>query len=190
MVERADLVEAFAAARQVVEEAGLEPNSRLGEIAFDRAVTLLLDEPSPPPHAAEATPVPAAVSDGPVAVVAGWLERPPEKLLDICEFSSDGVEIQLWHAQLPERKADCQRLLAMVKLGLERVGFEHELVSARDLNALCTKYGCLDQNMPQNLQKYQNHIVRRGQRGAYNYRLTHAGLQAARETIRGLIDGR
>lgn len=181
-----EIIEAIRRAERIVGESGLDLETPRGTAAFDVVLRKVLQRDRP--HQADGPEENESPGDdaSPLAYVARWAGVDPEVLSDAFEFGPEEVELNLWHGRLPNGKAERQRVLALAKLGVERIGYGREEVTSRELNSLCEKYECLDQNIPGNIQQ-RNLVQRRGRRGSYNYRLTLAGVDSSRDVIRGLV---
>ena len=185
---REHLSDALQSARDIVESAGLDVETRAGAAAFERVLDRILGESSSGSDGPPSLASPAVTGETSAASrIATWIGVSADKLEDLFEFGPDAANVTLWHAQLPPSKADSQRLLSLLKLAVDRVGYERDETPAREINALCEHYGCLDQNLPAHLQNYRNFVSRRGRRGSFTYRITHPGLTEARETIRRFL---
>lgn len=194
----ADVVASIRAAVATVREAGLDPNEPAGVVALSFA--LRTSTRSNNPNVVEsgtiepAVPVPSeqllgdAKDPSPPMRLARWLVVSAEDIEDAFEFGADGVDIALHPRRLPTKKADRQRFLAHVKLAVDRVAYGHDQIPASVLNALCERFDCLDQNLPRVLLDHENYFARRGKRGAYFYRITAPGLEAAKPILLGLVD--
>lgn len=181
--------DAIREAKRAVEETGIDPDTPVGTAAFTELLrTILAGTPhEPAPRTKDPQRSSNEQVEDPFARVAKWAEVPLEGVQDIAFFGPDHADIQLHVQLLPASKAGRQRLLTILKLGIERIGYDHMEISARDVNALCTEYDCMDQNLPANLAGWENFIMRRGSRGSAVYRLTQFGVEEAREQLRTLI---
>jgi hypothetical protein len=124
----------------------------------------------------------------PDAAVAKWANLDVEAVRDRVEFGDDAL-VRLPVDRLPRAKADRQRVIALMKLAIDRVGYGLDDVSAQRVNAACSEYACVDQNISHNIAARGDLITRRGKRGAYLYRITQPGLQRARELMIELFEG-
>jgi hypothetical protein len=176
---------------EAVRETGLNPDSPGGAIALEhllgtaRAVAPASDDDigSPPPAAID-----DAAAESPPQRMATWAKTTPERLQDLVEFERDSGRITVSTARLPRAKADRQRVLSMLKLSLDRIGFERDATGARSVNALCDEFACADQNLPHNVTSWGDYISRRGSRGSYTYRLSQPGMERAQALWHGLAE--
>lgn len=192
-MDETDLINALKKARKLIEDAGFDPDSPSGVAALQE----MLNRLAPPvPSEPQQTAVPreeesstGTLSDSPAARVATWLGVDIIPVQDIIEFDSEGSELQLPMRTLPSGKLARQRVLGLIKLATDRVGYGKQEVSFREVNTLCDRYACLDQNLPSNLRNFENYVSMRGQRGSHTYRITQPGLEAAREQLLRIIGG-
>jgi len=182
-----DYSDAAREATRLVRDAGLDPDAPVGVAAFNEIFRRLLDGQDQPTSSPAVTAAPGPVGD-PMHRLAEWLDLSPAAIEDIAAISETGADLHLHTRFLAPSKAARQRQLALIKLALDRVGFDRDAVPAREINELCARYGCLDQNLPTNLEKFENFVTRRGKRGAYSYRLTQYGIDNARDIIRSLVE--
>lgn len=149
---------------------------------------LLRETRSSPPEedARPRTEDSARGADSAVRRAADWAGVQEQALLDLVDFADDGVVPTIYHGRLPKGKSERQRVLALVKLGLDKVAYGRDELSARFVNEICDRYECLDQNLPTNLQR-SDVAKRSGSRGSYTYRLTLTGTDRARAVIRELL---
>lgn len=123
----------------------------------------------------------------PLTRAVEWTGAKAEALLDLVQFGDNGVAPVIYHGRLPKGKAERQRILAALKLGLDKVAYGIDQLNARVLNEICARYECVDQNLPTNLQK-SGIANRTGARGSYVYKLTLKGQDLAREAILTLVE--
>jgi hypothetical protein len=121
--------------------------------------------------------------------LARWLDVDPDRILDVIEPGDGEAAVRPPAARLPSTKADRQRVLTLLKLATDRVGYDTPEVRAQAVNALCTEYACADQNLPNNVAARGDLVTRRGRRGAHVYRATQPGLERARELFVELFAG-
>lgn len=177
-------------ALQIVSDAGLDPNSATGGVALDHVLRMLAGRAHPPQAVQEESALPKSTqSSEPVNLIASWLDLPTETVVDFVEFGAEGVVLQIPPRNLDSRKLGRQRQLVLAKLGLDRIGYDRLDVPGSEINTLCEGYDCLDQNLPRNLEGFENYISRRGRPRAYTYRLTQFGLEAAGDAARRLLVG-
>jgi hypothetical protein len=187
-------VAAITTATEAVRSAGLSSQEEPGLSAFRVVLQEILRLDHIPDRLGQPVPVtaPQTATESndatPSTLVASWLGSEEEAVQDYFHFGDQSVELQIPSSQLPARKADRQRRLALLKLALERKGYEKSDVPGREINELCERYACLDQNLPKHLQDFENYISRRGKRGSYFYRLTQPGLEAARTELTNLLN--
>ncbi|MDQ3916314.1 MAG: hypothetical protein M3323_13470 [Actinomycetota bacterium] len=124
-------------------------------------------------------------SSSPLERAVTWTGVSPEALLDVVDFGTEGVIPTVYHGRLPKGKLERQRVVAVMKLSLDKVAYGASELSARQVNEVCDRYECLDQNLPGNLQK-SGLATRLGDRGSYVYRVTLAGEDRARQVLRSL----
>lgn len=169
--------------REAVTEAGFDLDSAAGAAA----ISSLIQARVAGSHTVSSPAAEASIdTTSPASRVAKWLSVDPELLYDVIDFGEDRPELVLWERKLPKGKADRQRVLAAIRLAVDRVGYRREETDARAINALCERYDCLDQNLPKNLRA-RDLVTRKGQRGAYVYRLTHAGLPQAKAILEEVL---
>lgn len=180
--------------KKVVEDlkdAGIDPDSAAGGVALGYLLgTSTPASPTPPPagetpEGVHATPT----GETPDENIASRVGVSAPALRDRVEFAEDGARPKVRAAQLPQGTAERQRVLALLKLTLDRLGFEVEEVPVSQLSALCDEYSALDQNFSTNLAKRDDLISRRGKRGAFRYRVTTPGLERGEELVRALVEG-
>jgi hypothetical protein len=132
-------------------------------------------------------PRPGAKGDTPAAKVATWVGIEEDALSEIFEFSDNGVAIHLPHTILPTKAADAQRLLAHMKLSVDRIGYDADEVSSKDLITIFDDHGCKDANLAKNL-KASEYIISKGGKGAMkSYKLRYTGMSAALTEIQNVL---
>jgi hypothetical protein len=185
-----EMAEMLRSAVQAVREVGLDPDSPAGVAAIQEFLRsgLNVSAPSAAGHTPATTGPPDQDSSAARRAAEG-VSVGEDRVQDIVDFGVDGVALSIHGRSLPSMKAGRQRMLALLKLALDRVAYDRDQVQARELSAILDQYDCLDQNVPKNLETYENYITRRGQRrGGYSYRITQYGLDRAREELRSLLD--
>jgi hypothetical protein len=118
--------------------------------------------------------------DTPRGRVASWAGLDPDQLDDLIEFDGADARLAVAPSRLPSVKSDKQRVLGLMTIALHRVGFDLDVVPARHVNTVCTEYDCMDQNLPNRLTSTGT-VTRRGKRGAFAYRISRPGLDAAKQ---------
>jgi hypothetical protein len=188
-----ELEAALSRALAIVRGADLDPDKPAGTAAL----TILLErelaglDHGPREHGSAGAPTRDESPDAgsPVVKIAAWARLDQMQVADLVEFCDDEARPIISAARLPTSKARQQRVLGLLKLALDRVGYGHEEVETRRIYRLCEAYGIADQNIPHNLVSRNNLINRRGQRGAQTYRITIQGLDVARTTLLELVNG-
>jgi hypothetical protein len=180
----------FHEAVAAVRELQVDPDSAGGAVLL----TLLLKETgAAPSRQVEESSVSASTDSvdpaGHSARVADWSGIDLDRVDDILEFGDEQSLLRLPARRLPRSKADRQRVLVLLKLSVDRVAYDRADVPAKDVNAICLEYACLDQNLPNNVASRGDLATRRGSRGAYTYRATQPGLQRARELLQEVVNG-
>lgn len=187
----ADPREAVDAALAIVREAELDADSPSGVAVLSALLNHLLAAPAttaPPPG--DPADVSAARGDSPVAKVAAWARVDIDQILDFVHFAEEGdARPTIPAARLPSTKAKQQRVLAVLKLALDRVAYGQEDASTRTIYRFLDDYGIADQNVVQNLIGRGNLVTRRGQRASASYRLTVQGVETAKAVLVELVRG-
>jgi hypothetical protein len=171
-------------AAAIVQDAGISTESYAGGVALDY---VLKAQFSATPR--ETTPQPSLVEpgvDNRLNRLAEWSELDAEQLRDAFDVGVDEIAVVVSHRHLAIRKSERQRQLVLLKLAAERIANDRQTVPAREVNALCEEYDCMDQNLPRNVQE-GGMIIRRGSRGAYDYRVTREGIDAASELLKRFL---
>jgi hypothetical protein len=176
-----------------LKEAGVDPDSASGAVALSYLLgTSSPATTTPGPQLSTQTaeePEGSTAADDPAERVARRVEVDAAALRDRVEFDEDGARPQVRAAQLPQGRAERQRVLALLKLTLDRLGFGIEEVPVQKLSAICQDYSAYDHNFPTNLAKRDDLISRRGSRGGFRYRITTPGLERGQELLRALVEG-
>jgi hypothetical protein len=181
------LVEALETVRSV----GLDPDSAGGSTALG---FLLADQQASGAAEASQAPTPRTnapdlvAEDEPAVRLSSWAGVNVQRIEDVIEFGEQEAFLRVPSARLPRSKADRQRVLALLKLAVDRVGYRREEVAAAQINAACAEYSAMDQNLPHNLMARAGLITRRGKRGAYVYRATQPGMERAKHLMVELFD--
>lgn len=188
----ADRVSKLEEAIQAVRDAGLDPDGPGGAAAL----AFLLESggrasghPGAPVAGEKGSAVATTTSGEPAERLSRWLGSDADRIQDVIELGDDGSVLRIPAAQLPRSRADRQRILALLKLSVDRIAYEIESVSAAEIGAVCDDYGSVDQNLAQNLAARGDLITRRGKRGGYVYRATQPGLERARQLLGAVLDG-
>ena len=168
-----------------VTELGVDPDSPGGAVAL----RFLLDSEGAATTGVSGTAHASPGDSHPVERIARWVGTDVERILDVVEAGDGGATIRPPAARLPRSKADRQRVLTLLKLAVDRVGYDVPEVRAQTVNALCSEYACADQNLPNNVAARGDLVARRGKRGAYVYRATQPGLERAHELFVELFSG-
>lgn len=178
-------------AAKAVETAGID----LGSPAAATALEFVLSSaPGRPPAAqgSKTATTPASPDGGlegaPADRVAASVGVDATALLDHFEFGEDHALVKVASARLPRSKAKQQRAIGFLKLAVDRFGYSRDEVPAADVNVACQDYNLVDQNLPSNLVGNGQLVSRRGQRGAFKYRLSRQGLDRSAEAIRHLVE--
>jgi hypothetical protein len=124
----------------------------------------------------------------PAKRLADWLGIDVERVEDVIEFTAEEAQLRIPAARLARAKADRQRVLVLIQLAVERIAYNRTEVRASRINATCADYGCMDQNLPNNVSSRGDLAARRGQRGSYAYRATQPGIQRARTLLQELFE--
>jgi hypothetical protein len=190
-VTTADRQKELLAAIDLVREAGLDPDSPGGAAALSHILDGSREQTAaiPASGAPSTSTLPPAESGDPVGLVAAWAQSDQDRLADLIEFSAEGARLRIPVNQLPKSKAKRQRVLTLLKLAIDRVGYGVDEVTSQQVNAVADDYSSLDQNLPGNVTGRGGLVTRRGKRGTYAYRATQPGIQAAREALQRLLEG-
>lgn len=140
--------------------------------------------------AAERALEPAAaepLDDAPVERLARWMGVEAIRVEDVFELTESAALIRVPARRLPVPKAHRQRVLVLLRLAAERIGYERMELPGADVNATCADYGCMDQNLPQNVKSRAELVSRRGRRGKSFYRITQQGMQRAQDLFQQLF---
>lgn len=182
-----DLVAEARDAVAAIREMGVDPDSSGGGTIFK---FLTSGAPPVPANVPSVTAVPSAAEaeDTPRGRVAAWASLDPDQLDDLIEFDGSDAHLAVPPARLPSAKSDKQRVLGLMTIALHRVGFELDVVPARHVNTVCTEYDCMDQNLPNRLTSTGT-VTRRGRRGAFAYRISRPGLDAAKQLFTEFASG-
>lgn len=187
--EHADIVRS---AREAVTAGGLDLETEAGVEALKVLLSHLLStahSPAQEPASTSSGAADVSPGDRPEQRLARWAAIDVSRVLDAFTFGDVGAQVELSTRNLPSTKAARQRLLALLKLTVDRIAYEREAVPSRELTQLCDRYNAMDRNFSVNLQQdgYDELISRRGRAGSHTYRLTQYGLDEGRELIRGLL---
>jgi len=189
----ANLREELKEALDSIRELGLDPDSPGGAAALSH---LLQTGASGAPASGDRVDIATgeqshgdAGADTPEARLAEWVGTDTARIRDIAQFDEDGALPTPPSGRLPRSKADRQRIITLLKLAFDRIGYGTEDVRASGVNAACSAFACLDQNLPNNILKLDTQVARRGKRGAFTYRATQQGMERARTLTRQLLDG-
>lgn len=136
---------------------------------------------------AEASPLPQSKPDSAPAKVAAWTGVSENVLSEIFEFGDTAVTIRLSHNLLPKKVSDAQRLLAQLKLSVDKIGYDIDDVPAKDLIDMFDDHGCKDGNVAKNL-KASEYIISKGGKGTMKtYRLRYSGISATLTEIQNVL---
>lgn len=174
-------------AAAIVQDAGISIESYAGGVALDYVLKAQSNatpkERTPKPHLVEPD------LDSHINQLVDWSGLDADQLEDAFDIGVDGIAVVVSHRHLSTRKSERQRQLVLLKLAAERIANDRQTVPAREVNALCEEYDCMDQNLPRNVQE-GGMIIRRGSRGAHDYRVTREGIDAAAELLKRFIGAR
>lgn len=195
MTDREALKAGLAEALEILDELGIDRESRLAATILP----FLLGSHAPPrPELGAAggratAPAVAADEDSTrdsesgMARLSEWSGVDELVLEDAIYEQDDQIYLQVNTDRLPDTKAGVQRALGYAYLAVMRQGFDMNDVPVDHFNNLLREYGALDQNVWSNLHSETGAFSRRGDRGAYTYRLTIQGLQRARQMVREVL---
>lgn len=175
---------------EAVRGVGLDPDSAGGAVALSYLLTGdTADRPEQPEHRRSDEPQFGPDEQDPAASVARWVGVDTATIKDHIEFAEAKGVPRPPNSRLPRSKADRQRVLTLLTLAVNRIGYGQEEVPSSEVNALAAEYASLDQNLPHNISQRGELITRRGKRGAFEYRATQPGLERARDLLRELVAG-
>jgi hypothetical protein len=187
--------DAIRSALELVEGAGLDPDSRAGSVVLRYALeTNHRCALGAPPQKVESgqngsDAQGSGEAGDPAGSVAAWANVPREAVEDNFEFGAEGGLVKVKTHRLPAQKGGKQTLIGILKLAIDRVGYGQEEVSTRAVNAALAEYKAVDQNVFKHLVGRGDFVSRRGQRGNYSYRLTQPGVEKALELMRSIAEG-
>lgn len=144
---------------------------------------------SPTITATNAVPVHAVQSkpDSAPAKVAVWTGLSEDVLSEIFEFGDNAVTVRLSHSLLPKKVSDAQRLLAQLKLSVDKIGYDADDVPAKDLIDMFDDHGCKDGNVAKNL-KASEYIIPKGGKGTMkSYKIRYSGISATLSEIQNVL---
>lgn len=142
---------------------------------------------SVPVQTAVSSTKPAGKAGSPTAKVAAWVGIDEDALSEIFEFGDYSVAVHLPHTVLPKKAADAQRLLAHLKLSVDKIGYDIDEVSSKDLISMFDDHGCKDANLAKNL-KADEYIISKGGKGTMkSYKLRYTGMSASQEEIKNVL---
>jgi hypothetical protein len=179
-------VVAIRQAKEAVESAGLSLDSPAGVKAFETVLERSL--PSTEGSNRPLEGLTQAVEGAPIFRVASWAGVQPDAVGDYFVFEEGAVKVEVPARLLSSSRAEMQRQLALLKLGIDREGYEREELRGSEITDLFQSYGCLDQNVTRNLEAYSNYVVRRGGARSYSFRLTRPGRDASRDLLRRILN--
>jgi hypothetical protein len=165
----------------------VDPNSAGGAVAL--SFLLETQAPDSPVAGGSAKQADSALGGAPLERLSAWMKAEPTRVSDVIEVGDASATFKPHSSRLPRGKANRQRVLVLAQLAIARVGYEKQGLPASEVNALCSEYACLDQNLPHNVTTHGDFISRRGRRGSYVYRISEPGLQRAQEVLSELLEG-
>ena len=125
--------------------------------------------------------------DSAPAKVAAWTGVSEDVLSEVFEFSDTAVTVRLSHNLLPKKISDAQRLLAQLKLSVDKIGYDADEVPAKDLIDMFDDHGCKDGNVAKNL-KASEYIISKGGKGTMKtYKLRYSGISATLTEIQNVL---
>lgn len=129
----------------------------------------------------------AGKGDGPAAKVAAWIGTNEDVVGEVFEFGDTAATVRLAHSLLPKKIADAQRLLAHLKLSVEKIGYDADEVTAKGMIEMFDDHGCKDGNAAKNL-KASGYIIPKGGKGTMkSYKLRYSGLTATLEEVKNVL---
>lgn len=138
-------------------------------------------------HAAHTTQPIQSKPDSAPAKVAAWTGVSEEVLSEVFEFGDTAVTVRLSHNLLPKKISDAQRLLAQLKLSVDKIGYEADEVPAKELIDMFDDHGCKDGNVAKNL-KASEYIISKGGKGTMKtYKLRYSGISATLTEIQNVL---
>jgi len=134
------------------------------------------------------TPQPSqSKPDSAPAKVAAWTGVSEDVLSEVFEFGDSAVTVRLSHNLLPKKVSDAQRLLAQLKLSVDKIGYDADEVAAKDLIDMFDDHGCKDGNVAKNL-KASDYIISKGGKGTMKtYKLRYSGISATLTEIQNVL---
>ncbi len=125
--------------------------------------------------------------DSAPAKVAAWTGVSEDALSEVFEFGDTAVTVRLSHNLLPKKVSDAQRLLAQLKLSVDKIGYDIDDVPAKDLIDMFDDHGCKDGNVAKNL-KASEYIISKGGKGTMKtYKLRYSGISATLTEIQNVL---
>lgn len=125
--------------------------------------------------------------DSAPAKVAAWTGVSEDVLSEVFEFGDTAVIVRLSHNLLPKKVSDAQRLLAQLKLSVDKIGYDIDDVPAKDLIDMFDDHGCKDGNVAKNL-KASEYIISKGGKGTMKtYKLRYSGISATLTEIQNVL---
>lgn len=137
--------------------------------------------------AASATTSTPSKPDSAPAKVAAWTGVGEDVLSEVFEFGDTAVTVRLSHNLLPKKVSDAQRLLAQLKLSVDKIGYDIDDVPAKDLIDMFDYHNCKDGNVAKNL-KASEYIISKGGKGTMKtYKLRYSGISATLTEIQNVL---
>lgn len=170
----------------------------LKELTYKTVLTQLLQQSTVP----AATPTPSqqpivgtsvtapsqANSSSPAGKVAAWAGISEDLLSELFDFGDDNVRVQVPHSKLPKKISDAQRLLAHLKLAVEKIGYDNDEVSAQAMLEVFDEHACKDKNTAKNIKSSQYIVPSSGKKGTMkSYKMRFSGLTFAQQEIRNVL---
>lgn len=170
----------------------------LKEVTFKTVLTELLRQSAsptpqlPPPILSGLAAQPIigstqAKAGTPQLKLAEWVGTAPEILTEIFEFGDNSVTVRLPQAALPNRMADAQRLLAHIKLAVDKIGYERDEVPAQEMIELFDDHGCKDGNVAKNLKASPYIVPKGGKNTMKTYKMRYSGIAGTLNEVRSAL---
>jgi hypothetical protein len=192
-MDQAELDKIVALAQQASENVTDEAlKSETYKIVLTELIRKNVSSDTASANAASAQPAggstrPAAKAGSPAAKVAAWVGIDEDALSEIFEFGDSSVAVHLPHTVLPKKAADAQRLLAHLKLSVDKIGYDIDEVASKELISMFDDHGCKDANLAKNL-KADEYIISKGGKGTMkSYKLRYTGMSASLGEIQNVL---
>lgn len=123
----------------------------------------------------------------PLQKASSWLELDPAVVSELVDLEGDTAELKLPTSKLPNKIADAQRLLVLLKLAFEKQAYSTKSIPAKTLVELCKEYSCADRNFAANIRDYDDYIAAKGARGSMKvYEIRLKGIEKAKDEFKAI----